>query len=187
VTLLSFIFIPLTSISYSGDWGIGFFAAARHAGSFLVEDPDVREILCFLCDVKTSTPYTTTATTSASSPPSTAAATPFAVSTVTLRDAWRKKLFIASLGLQLTSEAGTIRTITIAASTIRIVYSSAADQPAVTNFRLRADQTAVASGKRPPLHIYATVAGQTPPLFRGAWEFAASTAVIELTYANAAP
>jgi hypothetical protein len=106
---------------------------------------------------------------------------------VTLRDAWRKKLFIASAGLQLSSESGTISSVTVNATTIRVEFSSASTQPLVSSFRLRVDQTAVESGKRAPLAIKAMLAGGKAPLeVRGAWEFDASEGtMLELLYSKA--
>ena len=57
---------------YSGDWGVGFFAAARHASAFLVHDTELDQQLCFLCDIVGAEPTTgaTTSTPAAAAPSS---------------------------------------------------------------------------------------------------------------------
>ena len=82
--------------AYSGDWGVGFFAAARHAGAFLVEDPELGQ-LCFLCDIVAARRGGRGGDADGSGG---------ATVVVKPRDAWRKKLFVASMGLEIISEVG---------------------------------------------------------------------------------
>lgn len=165
--------------SYSGDWGIGFFASARHAGSFLVEDP-ILGLVCFLCDIVVSNG-------NGSGDESSSAMT----HVVTLRDAWRKKLFISSLGVEVVSEAGTIASITVGAATVVVTFDAAtAQSELVSTLRLRADQPAAAAGNRPWMDVtltsgnpQQTVASSHPnPVVRGAWEIPqAKSGVTEVT------
>ena len=135
---------------YSGDWGVGFFATARHIGGVFVQDPDLG-VLCFLCDVA----------------PAAAASRDTTATVVLLRDAWRKKLYIGPLGLQLVSEAGTISSVAVADTTITVTFGDVATQPLVSVLRLRAEQPSVSSGHRPALVLQVEGGPQT---VRGAWE-----------------
>jgi hypothetical protein len=156
---------------YSGDWGVGFFAAARHAGAFLVNDPDLG-MLCFLCDIDSATEE------------------PAAGDTVVVkpRDAVRKKLFIASLGVELISESGRIESVSVSATKITVTFEDLHSQPLVSVLRLRLEQTAAASGNRPALTI-APTATPAPSMSRGAWEVqpqgALQTTAVELSVAKA--
>lgn len=175
---------------YSGDWGIGFFAAVRHASGFLVDDPELG-MLCFLCDIIDSDDDTddATSTKEAESGGSSMAVSDFAaVTRVKLKDAFRKKLFIASLGVELISEAGRLASVSISATKLTVTFEALHSQPAVSVLRLRVEQTATASGNRPALTI-APTATPAPVMVRGAWEFqpqgALQTTVVELAVAEA--
>ena len=137
-----------SAYSCSGDWGIGFFAAARHASAFLVNDPELG-LLCFLCDIESS-------------------GGDGSIVTIKPRDAVRRKLFIASLGLDIISEAGRIESVQVTPTNVVVAFEAVASQPLVSVLRLRVEQPAVTSGNRKLLSI-------TPDggavLRRGAWEF----------------
>ena len=139
---------------YSGDWGVGFFAAARHAGAFLVDDPELGQ-LCFLCDIEAGDAGDASGTGTVVKP----------------RDAWRKKLFVASMGLEIISEAGRIESVAVSPTKLAVTFEDVASQPLVSAIRLRVEQPAVISGNRPAVTV--TVSGSpAPPLKRGAWEVA---------------
>ena len=151
----------------TGDWGIGFFAAARHAGAFLVEDPELGEV-CFLCDIQHHGDGSDAAGV-----------------VVKLRDAWRKKLFISKPGLEIISEAGKIESIAVSPSKITVTFSDIATQPLVSVLRLRVEQPAVVSGQRPALQVAPAAA---LPMKRGAWEVVAAGAGTTTTVVlNVAP
>jgi hypothetical protein len=136
---------------YSGDWGVGFFAAMRHASSFLVNDPLLGQ-LCFLCDVDASEPDDTKAV------------------VIRPRDPVRRRIFIASLGLDIISETARIDSIAVAPVHHQVVvtFESLTSQPLVSTIRMRVEQPAVVSGKRKLL----TVQPSTPaPMKRNAWQF----------------
>ena len=157
---------------YSGDWGVGFFAAARHAGAFLVIDPELGP-LCFLCDID-----------AAASSDSVAGS----VITIKPRDAFRKKLFIASTGIELISEAGQIQSVSVSPTKIEVTFADVASQPLVSVLRLRVEQPAVVSGMRPALTV-APAASPAASLKRGAWEVtpeaSGKTTVVVLSLAAA--
>ncbi len=156
---------------YSGDWGVGFFAAARHAGAFLVEDPDLGQ-LCFLCDVVDR------------------GGNDAAAVLVKPRDAWHKKLFVSSLGVEIISEAGRIESVAVSSTALVVTFEDVAQQPLVSVLRLRVEQPAIVSGNRPALDVMpSSVGNAAPPLKRGAWEIAPAvggkTTVVTLSVAPA--
>ena len=125
----------------------------RHAGAFLIDDPELGHV-CFLCDID---PGLTGA----------------GVTVVKPRDAWRKKLFVSQLGLEIISEAGKIESIAVSSAKITVTFADVATQPLVTVLRLRVEQPAVISGKRPALVVAPALA---LAMKRGAWEVAAAAA-----------
>ena len=146
--------------NYSGDWGVGFFGSARHLGGFLVAAFDQRgreafgvyDTTCFMCDVATAEGVSNASTSTAGRS-----------FKVTPRDPWRKKLFVAALGLQLSSEAGTVQQFVVSQNQITVVFDAVHDQP---KLRLRVAQPAVVSGNRPELAVAASVGS----VVRGAYE-----------------
>lgn len=129
-----------------------------------MEDPDLGT-LCFLCDIDGSAPGLV----------------------VRPRDALRKKLFIASLGVEVISEAGRIESVSVSATKITVTFETLHSQPLVSVLRLRVEQTAVVSGSRPALTIAPTTT-PAPAMTRGAWEFqpqgALQTTAVELSVAK---
>jgi hypothetical protein len=128
-------FSQITPFSHaaSGDHGLAFFGHTHNTGSFLVYDPPSTFSglgwLCYLCD--------TTTTTSESA------------STIVLepRDSYRRRVFIAPLGLQVVSDGGTIAqvhvtisndasTSAVSISAVTVVFDDVGAQP-LTQFRLR--------------------------------------------------
>ena len=84
-----------------------------------------------------------------------------------------RRLFLASMGLDIIAEAGRIESVEVqGAHTIVVSFESAASQPHVSILRLRVEQPAVVSGNRPPLTVTPS-AGWV--LKRGAWEAPAAT------------
>lgn len=163
---------------YSGDWGVGFFGAARHAGAFLVEDPELGQ-LCFLCDV-------------ADDGNNGAGAEGAGGGAVLVQphDAWRKKLFVGSLGVEIISEAGRIESVAVSSTALVVTFEDVAQQPLVSVLRLRVEQPAIVSGNRPALDVAPSSVGNVaPPLKRGAWEIAPAaggkTTVVTLSVAPA--
>lgn len=162
---------------YSGDWGVGFFGAARHAGAFLVEDPELGQ-LCFLCDVVDGGNNDG------------AEGGGGGAVLVKPRDAWHKKLFVGSLGVEIISEAGRIESLAVSSSALVVTFEDVAQQPLVSVLRLRVEQPAMLSGNRPALDVAPSRVGDVaPPLKRGAWEIAPApggkTTVVTLSVAPA--
>ena len=120
----------------SGDHGLAFYGHSHTTQSFIVDDAD-KGWLCYFCDAAVSTSATGTVV-------------------VVPRDSYRRKVYVASLGLQVVSDAGTLASVelsfkegkaeeeggsggggggrTVTGVTIR--YSPKGSQP-LTRFRLR--------------------------------------------------
>lgn len=97
--------------SYSGDWGVGFFAAARHAGSFLVNDPELGQ-LCFLYDLEDNG----------------GGGGGGSAVVVKPRDAWHKRLFISSMGIEIISETGRFESIAVSSQKLVVAFEVRTDR-----------------------------------------------------------
>lgn len=113
----------------SGDHGLAYYGHSHITSSFFVVHPDFGP-LCYYCDLAS------TESEPASSPPS--ASSTF---TVAPRDSYRKKVYVAPLGLQIISDAGTIESVVLTTAAmsvtgVTIVFSAVGKQP-LSRFRLR--------------------------------------------------
>ena len=140
----------------SGDHGLAWFGSSLNAGSYLHVHADLGT-LCFMCDA--------------------AGALPGPV-TITPRDTYHVRAFLAPLGLWLVAEAGMLHNVTLAAGSqsVTVVFEPAAvaaaaagmATPPYTNLRLRVEQAAPSD--RPfAFHLTAPAGAQ---ILRGAYEFA---------------
>jgi len=107
----------------SGDYGLAFYGHSHNTQSFLVKH-EVFGYLCYFCDLLK--PTTTTAASDG------VALVP--------RDSYRRTVYIAELGLQLRSDAGTLAKISIVGSgpstTVTVYFDPIGNQP-LSAFRLR--------------------------------------------------
>jgi hypothetical protein len=95
----------------SGDHGLAFYGGSHNTQSFLVKHPVFGD-LCYFCDVKSD------------------AGT--GVVTVTPRDSYRRTVYIAELGLQVRSDAGTIAHVEVkygAKPSVTVHFAPVAEQP----------------------------------------------------------
>merc|ERR1740117_1070098 len=101
----------------SGDHGLAFYGHSHNTQSFLVTHPVFGQ-LCYFCDL-----------------------IPGAAGVVTIapRDTYRRPIFIAELGLQLRSDAGTIAEaeVDVAEKTVTLHFDAVGAQP-LSEFRFRA-------------------------------------------------
>jgi len=102
----------------SGDHGLAFYGHSHNTQSFLVRDPDLGW-LCYFCDLAQQ--------------PDRLVVTP--------RDTYRKRLYVASIGLQIVSDAGTIEKVEVTLvgkeiAAVNVVYDPRGGQP-LSRFRLR--------------------------------------------------
>jgi hypothetical protein len=119
----------------SGDHGLAFYGHTHNTGSFLVYDPPSTFSglgwLCYLCDSTTTTTPSESTTSIVLKP----------------RDSYRRRVFIAPLGLQLVSEGGTFAEVHVTVSTsddaspptisaLTVIFDAVGTQP-LTQFRLR--------------------------------------------------
>ena len=141
----------------SGDHGLAFYGHSHITQGFVVRHPDFGW-LCYFCDLATAT-----ATTASS-----------AVTTVTItpRDTYRKKVYIAALGLQIISDAGTLHSVTTqlssdgkTISSVTVAFNPKGKQP-LTRFRLRLLTRAKGAGFKG----YAPASGLK--MTRGGWDIA---------------
>ena len=108
----------------SGDHGLAFYGHSHITQSTVVRDADLGW-LCYFCDID-------------------AAAAIAAAGTITIkpRDSFRRKVFVASLGLQIVSDAGTLAGVQLTlgpsgdVTGIVVTFSPKGEQP-LTRFRLR--------------------------------------------------
>ena len=103
----------------SGDHGLSVYGHSHNTQSFLVEDPD-KGALCFFCD------FTATGSSAVLVP----------------RDTYRRRVFLGTLGLQISSEAGLIARVELgmgakgAINSVKVVFAAVGRQP-LTTLRLR--------------------------------------------------
>jgi hypothetical protein len=101
----------------SGDHGLAFYGHSHNTQSFLIKHPVFGE-LCYFCDV---------------------AKDASGVVTVTPRDSYRRTLYLAELGLQIRSDAGTIAKVefdTKSGAKATVFFNQVGTQP-LSRFRLR--------------------------------------------------
>lgn len=169
--------------------GLGFFGNALESGAYYVVD-DTLGPLCYLCDV--SLHSTTDAPRAPNPHPNSSLADHV---TITPRDAYRIAAYIEPLGLYITAQCGTLRSLTLgsaatlapheqppapAASSGAISISFDADAPC-SRLRLKLTKTA----KSRPGSGFEVVGGS---MVRGAWEVppasGAEPTVVQVTYAE---
>ena len=116
----------------SGDHGLAFYGHSHITQSFLVRDAD-KGWLCYFCDLS-----------SVGGGGDAVGATTGTLTRLALRprDSYRRKIFVAPLGLQVVSDAGTLASAQIAVAPdgtvtgVSITYDTKGEQP-LTRFRLR--------------------------------------------------
>jgi hypothetical protein len=143
----------------SGDYGCGFFGITTEAGSFLVSHPTFGW-LCFLCNL---------------APGSSPTSASFAVV-----DSYHVRSYLEPLGVQLTTEAGNLQSISIdlAAKKATVTFAPAMSSPAsvrghasapFSNLRLNVTKSAP---QRPgSAFALADADGNNVPVVRGAFQF----------------
>ena len=99
--------------------------------AFLVQHP-VFGPLCYFCDL------TTSSSVAAEDGNDNGSGSDNMVLTVTPRDSYRRTVFVAALGLQIRSDAGTLAKLTVdlAAKTVTVFYDEVGTQP-LSEFRFR--------------------------------------------------
>lgn len=103
----------------SGDHGLAFYGHSHNTMSFLVHHP-IFGALCYFCDLNaTSTAGKQTLS-------------------ITPRDSYRRTVFVAALGLQFRSDAGTVSKVDVdvQAKTVTVWYDEVGEQP-LSEFRFR--------------------------------------------------
>jgi hypothetical protein len=127
----------------SGDHGLAFYGHSHITQSFVVDDKD-KGWLCFFCDVSGGSGGSDGSDRSGgSSTPRPQAAAAVSSLTIEPRDSYRRKVFVAPLGLQVVSDAGTLARVTLALAAdghtvagVTVTYSAKGTQP-LSRFRLR--------------------------------------------------
>ena len=112
----------------SGDHGLAYYGHSHITASFVVHDAADKGWLCYFCDFGTAP----------------AAPAPDASRlTVEPRDSYRRKVYVAPLGLQIVSDAGTIARVDLelapttgAVTAVTVTFDPKGDQP-LSRFRLR--------------------------------------------------
>ena len=130
----------------SGDWGLALYGHTHNTASFLVHHDDFGW-LCYFCDVDVASAGGLT---------------------VTPRDSYRRRVFLASFGILITSDAGVLQRVVWDPkypARVRVVYAPVGAQP-LTRFRLRLRGTGESSAYK------FKVDGHTES--RGAWDVAAA-------------
>lgn len=158
----------------SGDHGLAWFGSSLNAGAYLHEHPDLGT-LCFMCDVAGELP---------------------AAVTLTPRDTYHVRAYLAPIGLWLVAEAGMLANVTLAAGagSVTVVFEPSAVVAAAAGMatapynllRLRIEQAA--PDVRPYSFTLTAPAGAS--VVRGAYAFppaadasAPTTATIAVTHA----
>ena len=137
----------------SGDWGLALYGHTHNTASFLVHHDDLGW-LCYFCDVDVASAGGLT---------------------VTPRDSYRRRVFLASFGVLITSDAGVLQRVIWDPkypARVQVVYAPVGAQP-LTRFRLRLRGCGESSAYK------FKVAGHTES--RGAWDVAAAPAGGETT------
>ena len=130
----------------SGDWGLALYGHTHNTASFLVHHDDFGW-LCYFCDVDVASAGGLT---------------------VTPRDSYRRRVFLASFGILITSDAGVLQRVVWDPkypARVRVVYAPVGAQP-LTRFRLRLRGCGESSAYK------FKVDGHTES--RGAWDVAAA-------------
>lgn len=153
----------------SGDWGLALYGHTHTTASFLVRHDDFG-FLCYFCDVDVDV---------AAGGGSAAGG---ALLTLTPRDSYRRRVYVAPLGLLIHSDAGVLQRVVCHAdvsggvTAVKIVYAPVGEQP-LHHFRLR---LATRSGDR----VFGLVGNH--PISRGSWEIspasAAGPTAVEVTW-----
>jgi len=142
---------------YTADYGIAFFGYARNAGAYIVHHPEFGW-LGFGGDVQTQADGTIR---------------------VTPRDGFRRRVFLAPVGLWLTLDAGTFQQVTFDPRTKAVRVTLAAATPDAPTALLRLGQTPTGT-----LPAHFAPAAPTP-LVRGAYAVRLGTQAVTLTLAPA--
>ena len=119
----------------SGDHGLAFYGHSHITQSFLVFDPIVARWCCYFCNLRSDADH---------SAQTAGASGTVAAMSVTPRDSYRRKVFIAALGLQIVSDAGTVARVELAATPegavngnkLSVIFNPVGKQP-LSRFRLR--------------------------------------------------
>jgi len=116
----------------SGDHGLAFYGHSHNTMAFLVQHP-VFGPLCYFCDLTTSSSVAAEDGNDNGS-----GSDNNMVLTVTPRDSYRRTVFVAPLGLQIRSDAGTLAKLNVdlAAKTVTVFYDEVGTQP-LSEFRFR--------------------------------------------------
>jgi hypothetical protein len=153
------VFLPLDTLAVAAlslhtDFGVGFYGHALNSGSYLVQHP-TQGFQCFLCDATTKAPTKTNAVGS--------------VVTVHPRDSFHRRVYIAPLGLDIVSEAGSFESVTIdfAERKLTVLFNTTAaeNKPLPPRARVRLEAPAPTTATR-TAHDFTS----TAPLIRGAHE-----------------
>ena len=98
----------------SGDHGLAFYGHSHNTQSFLVKHPAFGD-LCYFCDLEKGAAGNLS---------------------VTPRDSYRRTVFIAALGLQVRSDAGTIARVEVEEARVTVHFDAVGTQP-LSQFRFR--------------------------------------------------
>ena len=120
----------------SGDWGLALYGHTHTTASFLVHHDDFG-FLCYFCDLAGADVLDVAGVADV------AAGGGGALLTLTPRDSYRRRVYVAPLGLLIHADAGVLQRVVchvdasgIGISAVQVVYAPVGEQP-LRHFRLR--------------------------------------------------